>query len=110
MYENTYLEKEKLWKLYGLKGAMREKSDKEFMRKAFELSLRSSAIFCINTVVDWLYLADAFDGDPYQYRINTPGTTVSRNWSLLLPLSLEEMCKLKTNTAIRAMVSGSGRV
>lgn len=110
IYENTYLEKEKLWKLFALKGAMREKSDKEIMRKAFELTLQSSAIFCVNTIVDWLYLADAFEGDPYQYRINTPGTTVSRNWSLLLPLSLEQMLKNKANAGVRAMVSDSGRV
>ncbi|MDI6606633.1 MAG: 4-alpha-glucanotransferase, partial [Candidatus Omnitrophota bacterium] len=60
MYQNTFGEKEKLWKHLKLKGPMREKSDPEILRQALRISLDSKAIFCINTIIDWLYLADVW--------------------------------------------------
>jgi 4-alpha-glucanotransferase len=110
IYENSYLEKEKLWKHLNLKGSMREKADSEIVRRALEITLESNAIFCINTLIDWLYLTDIFKGDPYQYRINTPGTISDKNWSLTIPLSLEELLKHRVNKEIRSMIAASGRI
>jgi 4-alpha-glucanotransferase len=110
MYNNTYHEKEKLWKQLGLAGEMREKSGAEIVRLALKISLNSSAIFCINTLIDWLYLADVFSADPYQYRINTPGTISDKNWSLRIPIFLEDLLKLKINKDIRQMIAASGRI
>jgi 4-alpha-glucanotransferase len=110
LYENSYLEKEKLWAHLKIKGRMREKSDTEIVRKVLEISLESSSIFCINTVIDWLYLADSFKGDPYQYRTNNPGSIGQDNWSLTIPFSMEELLKLKINKVINSMVAASGRV
>jgi 4-alpha-glucanotransferase len=109
LYQNSYQEKEKLWKHLKLSGVMREKSDSEIVRQALKITLDSSAIFCINTLIDWLYLTDAFKGDPYQYRINTPGTISDKNWSLTLPISLEELLKHKVNKEIRSMIVASRR-
>jgi len=109
LYENTYLEKEKLWKQMGMKGPMREKCDAEIMRVALKISLDASAIFCINTIIDWLYPSGIFEGDPYQWRINTPGTISPQNWSLRLPISLEKLLKHKINKEIHKMVVDSGR-
>ncbi len=110
LYKNTYQEKEKLWRHLDLKGPMREKSDPEIVRAALKISLDSNAIFCINTIIDWLYLTDIFQGGPYQYRINTPGTISDKNWSLTIPISLEKLLKHKVNKEIRKMVSESGRI
>lgn len=110
MYENSYREKEKLWKHLNLKGPLREKSDSEIVRQALKISLDSNAIFCINTIIDWLYLADVFKGDPYQYRINTPGTISEKNWSLTIPILLEELLKHKVNKEIRTIIAASGRM
>jgi 4-alpha-glucanotransferase len=110
MYKNSHREKEKLWKHLKLKGAMQEKSDAAIVREALQITLGSSAIFCINTLVDWLYIADVFKGDPYQNRINTPGTISDKNWSLTIPLSLEELLKHKVNKTIRKMIESSGRI
>ena len=110
IYENTYREKEKLWEHLGLAGQMREKSDSKILRRALRITLESSAAFCINTIIDWLYLADVFKGDPYQYRINTPGTITENNWSLTIPLSLEELLKHKINKEIRSTISSSSRI
>jgi 4-alpha-glucanotransferase len=110
MYKNTYQEKEKLWKQLEIKGRKREKCDGQILKAALKITLDSSAIFCINTIIDWLYLAGIFKGDPYQYRINTPGTISPKNWSLAIPISLEELLKHKINKEIRGMVVASGRI
>ena len=89
---------------------MKEESDSEIVRAALKISLDSNAIFCINTIIDWLYLTDVFKGDPYQYRINTPGTISNKNWSLTIPISLEELLKHKVNKEIRSMIQASGRI
>ena len=110
IYLNTFHEKEKLWKHLRLKGKMREKSDAEIVKTALKISLDSAAIFCVNTIIDYLYLADVFKGDPYKYRINFPGTISDRNWSLTIPISLEELLKHKVTKEIHRMISASGRI
>lgn len=110
MYENTYREKEKLWKHLKLKGPMRESSDVDIVRAALKLTLESRSIFCIQLIVDWLMLTDIFKGDPYQYRINRPGTKDEKNWSLVMPISLERMLEKKVCRSIKAMIASSGRL
>ncbi|MFH0917739.1 MAG: 4-alpha-glucanotransferase [Candidatus Omnitrophota bacterium] len=110
LYENTFGEKEKLWKLLGFSGAPAEEASAELLARVMQLVLNSRAIFSINSIRDFLSLADIFKGDPYQYRINVPGTISPKNWSLRLPLSLEELLAHPLNQQIRKMVVDSGRV
>ncbi len=109
MYENSYLEKEKLWKRLGLQGPMREECDPQILLAALRYTLASEAVFCIETIIDWLYTAGVFKGDPYQFRINFPGTISGKNWSLCLPVSLDELIGLPANDQIRRMVKSAGR-
>ena len=110
IYENTYGEKEKLWKKLGLSGAMREKCDKEISCAVLKANLESSSLFCINTLVDLLYLDGLWQGDAYQYRTNTPGTISNKNWSLKIPLSLEDLMKHPVTKEIRQLIADSGRI
>ena len=110
LYENTFAEKEKLWKLLGLSGPMREESDKEIFQAVLKLNLRASSLFCINTINDLLYLDDVWKGDAYQYRTNTPGTIGGHNWSLKIPLSIEELSKHPVTKKIRKLIIDSGRI
>jgi len=110
LYENTFGEKEKLWKRLGLAGPMREDCDKEIFRAVLKLNLQASSLFCINTINDLLYLGDLWAGDAYQYRTNTPGTIGNRNWSLKIPLSLEELTKHSVTKQIRKLIADSDRV
>ncbi len=109
LYENTYLEKEKLWKHLKLKGKMPEKSDPEIVRAALEITAASKSCFCIELIFDLLNLADICKGDPYEYRINSPGTVSPDNWSLKIPLSLEELLGNKVNKEIKKIIKASGR-
>jgi hypothetical protein len=110
LYENSYREKEKLWKLFKLEGPMREKADAKIVAAALKFTLESKALFSIQLITDWLYMAGIFAHDSYEYRINTPGTTGPSNWSLVMPLSLDELLSHPVNASIKAMVSASGRV
>ncbi|MDD4954046.1 MAG: 4-alpha-glucanotransferase [Candidatus Omnitrophica bacterium] len=110
LYVNSYCEKEKLWRQLMGKGRMKEASDTRLLKSALKLTLDSLAVCCVNTIVDYLYLGDIFKGDAYAYRMNTPGTTSSVNWSLTIPLSLEELLKHKLNKDIRRLITDSGRI
>ncbi len=109
LYENTYLEKEKLWKHLKIKGAMREKSDSEIVRAALEITAASRSAYCIELIFDLLSLADICKGDPYKYRINRPGTVGPENWSITVPIPLEELLKNEVNKKIRHLISDSRR-
>ncbi len=109
LYKNSYQEKDKLWKLFGLSGQMREKSDTQIVRAALRYVLNCSSIYVINLLTDWLYLGGEFKGDPYIYRYNTPGTVTDKNWSLCLPLSLEELLAQDKNNEVFLMIKEAGR-
>jgi 4-alpha-glucanotransferase len=56
-----------------------------------------------------LYLSDLFKGDPYVYRVNSPGSVSPANWSLRIPIPLEELLKHEVNGSIRKIVSEGDR-
>jgi len=109
LYEDTYMEKEKLWKRLKIKGAMREKSDPDIIRAALEITQNARSIFCIELIFDLLGLAALLKEDPYRYRINKPGTVSPENWSVRIPLSLEELLKHRVNKDIKEVVVSGGR-
>jgi 4-alpha-glucanotransferase len=109
LYENTFGEKDKLWKLLGYSGMAPEEAGDDLLARVTKSVLDSQAIFCINSILDYLSLAGMLTGDPYQYRINLPGTVSPKNWSLRLPLGLEELLKHPVNQQIRKMIINSGR-
>ncbi|MCM8761066.1 MAG: 4-alpha-glucanotransferase [Candidatus Omnitrophica bacterium] len=110
MYQNTYLEKEKLWKHMRLKGPMREKSDSDIVEAALKITLGSKSIFSIELIIDYLLMAGILKGDPYKYRINKPGTVARTNWSLTIPIGLEDLLTNKICGKILKLVSSSGRL
>jgi len=110
IYENTFREKEKLWAHLKLKGPMREKCDKEIVAAALRIALESRSVFSIQLLTDLLSLTNTLKGDPYQYRINTPGTVSDKNWSLTAPISLEDLLEEEVSKEIRAMIASSSRL
>lgn len=110
IYKNTFQEKEKLWSSLGLHGVMRESCDRDILRPVLDVTLNSAAIFCIESIIDWLMLGDIFKGAPYQYRFNIPGTVNKDNWSLVIPLCLEEWLGHSICKEINEMVRACGRL
>ncbi len=109
LYKNSFGEKEKLWKQLGMAGQMSESYSDELVKAVILRVFNSNSIFCINLITDLLYLAGLVEGDPYEFRMNTPGTVTDKNWSRVLPLSLEEMLGSKVTGQIKKIVKESGR-
>lgn len=109
MYKNSYQEKERLWKHLGLKGPMREKCDAGISNAALKIALNARSIFCVQLMIDILNSAGLLKGDPCQYRVNTPGTISEKNWSLRIPISLEDLLRHKVSDRIRGLIASSGR-
>lgn len=110
IYLNSYMEKEKLWSSLGLAGPMQEKAGRGLITAILKMTLAADSVFCIQLLQDWLTLAGIFKGDPYQYRINTPGTISQNNWSQILPASLDSLLENKVCDTIKKMIVDSGRV
>jgi len=109
MYLNSYQEKERLWKKLKLEGPMREASDAHILEKALSYTYSSDAMFVIQLIADILGLTELLPGDPYQYRINTPGTVSMKNWSMVFPLPLEELLAHPVAATIKRLTAASGR-
>ncbi|MDD5775050.1 MAG: 4-alpha-glucanotransferase [Candidatus Omnitrophica bacterium] len=109
LYENSYMEKEKLWKQMAMKGAMKEKASRPLINEVMRTNLQTASVFSVNLITDILYLFGAIGGDPYENRLNTPGTVGPANWSLIMPLSIEEMQDEKYTSILRKMIKASGR-
>lgn len=110
MYENTFQEKEKFWRFLGLSPPMREKADTENIYAALKKAFQARSIFCINLILDWLNLDEKLRNVSHSYRINRPGTISENNWSLVIPICLDELLKHKLSFRIKEMLISSGRI
>ena len=126
--ESTREEREKLWKYLRLDGPVREIADQEVTGAALRFILRTKSIFSIQLIFDWLNLSGSSNkneiaeqdtlamtkniltGDQSWFRINKPGTVSGENWSLLLPISLEDLLNHEVCAKIRNLVAESGRI
>ena len=109
MYKNTFGEKAKLWRLFKLAGVVREKADPEIVIAALKFVLSSASIFAIQSILDYLSIDNILKGDLHKYRFNIPGTISDRNWSLTIPISLEDLLRHKVCGQIKKLVEESGR-
>lgn len=103
-------EKEELWDLFGLSGKIRQKSDQELVGAAVNFCYSSNAVFCINNIFDLFFLDGITHDDPSAYRINSPGVISNKNWSLRLPISLEDLFENKISALVGQLSESSGRI
>jgi hypothetical protein len=109
-YRGSYDEKNRFWKYAGMSGKCAEKCSVRLVARALEKVLATSAVFSVQLLQDWLSLDEGFREDPWEYRINFPGTMNDRNWSLVVPLALEQMNEAAVNDTILKLNRKSGRV
>ncbi|MCX8094303.1 MAG: hypothetical protein N3E50_09100, partial [Candidatus Goldbacteria bacterium] len=59
------------------------------------------SIFCVHLIQDLLSLGGYYNiNKDENIRINVPGTVSKKNWTAVLPLSLEEMLSMPINNEI----------
>lgn len=110
LYRGSYDEKRKFWDYLALDGPYSEKMTPALIRRALEKINASASIFSIQLLQDWLALGGIAKQDTWNFRINFPGTMNDRNWTLVLPLSLEGMNRLEINREIKKINTEAGRV
>ncbi|MGE5280436.1 MAG: 4-alpha-glucanotransferase, partial [Deltaproteobacteria bacterium] len=81
-----------------------------FMKKALGRVNASACIFASLLFQDWLAVDTFFDFDPWESRINFPGTTDPQNWTLRIPLPLEDIVEMPANAVIRAITETHRRL
>lgn len=110
LHRETFDEKTTFWRMLGLVGDPPEKCTAAVAEAALRKIGETPSIFSIQLLQDWLSLGALHSTDPWTFRINFPGTTNDQNWTMRLPLSLEEMLKLPINKTIRKINSDTNRV
>ena len=110
LYRGSYDEKDKFLEFLGIHSSQAEGNPSLFIKRALEKINQSASIFSIQLLFDYLSLDSLFDFDPWEARINFPGTISDKNWTLALPISLEDMLNLPINNTIKSIIKESGRV
>lgn len=110
LYKSSYDEKEKFLAFLGISEEAVEAYPPSFVKKALEKVSESASIFSVQLMHEWLSLDSLFEGDPWEFRINFPGTLSDKNWTLSLPLPLEDMLELPVNEVIKEINEKSERI
>lgn len=112
MHRESFTEREKFWEYLGLAGAPKDKADKALVKAALQKASETKSVFSIQIIHDWLSLSKMFDKwKRTEMRVNVPGSMADTNWSIVLPVSLEELlADEKTNEEIRKINIEGGRI
>lgn len=111
MHRESYDEKQKFWNAIGMEGEYSQEATKDFVTAALKKINSTKSIFAIQLLQDWLSLGNFFDNWKIEdLRVNTPGTTSDENWSIVMPMSLEELLVADINKKIKKINIDSGRV
>ena len=109
LYQESYGEKDKFLRYLGADTAQ-EICLSELIRKALEKINSSASIYSIQLLQDWMSVDCLDECDLWDFRINFPGTVSDANWSLVMPLSLEDILALPINAVINNINSKAGRI
>ena len=111
MHRESYDEKQKFWNAIGMEGEYSQEATKDFVTAALKKINSTKSIFSIQLLQDWLSLGKFFENWKIEdLRVNTPGTTSDENWSIVMPMSLEELLVADINKKIKKINIDSGRV
>lgn len=110
LFRETIDEKRKFWNYLGAKGTPPLEFTPRVGEKTLEKIGQTVSIFTIQLLQDWLAGDSVYaKRDATDCRINTPGTVSDRNWSIVIPVSLEVLPDLAANAVIRRVLKNSGR-
>lgn len=109
LYERCRKERDEFLKLVGLQD-QEEYSLKLLIERALRKANETACIFSVQLIQDWLSLGGFFHENPWEARINFPGTLSERNWTFVSPVSLEEMLRLEFNKEIKKINQESRRI
>ncbi|NTV53069.1 MAG: 4-alpha-glucanotransferase [Candidatus Firestonebacteria bacterium] len=95
LYSSTYAEPVQFWDYLGLPQPWKYGFSNRLGKAALAAINRSASMFSIQMMQDWTCMSRIYkDIDFSTYRINAPGTVSDENWTLVLPISLEQFLEL----------------
>ena len=103
LYLASYNEKARFYRYLGWEEESPALSRETLAKLALERISASASIFSVQLLQDWFSLDRSFEYDPWDFRINFPGTMNEKNWTLMMPWPLEKMKKLTMNRRIKAI-------
>ncbi|MFC2092387.1 4-alpha-glucanotransferase [Bacteroidota bacterium] len=103
LYLESYNEKKKFWNFINIIKNYSNKISADFIYKVLIKINQTTSIFSIQLLQEWLSLEESFlrKNEETSYRINFPGIVDDKNWTTVLPYSLEELQELKINSLIK---------
>jgi 4-alpha-glucanotransferase len=109
LYNDSHDEKERFWKHVGLTGDADETASPRLVQAALLTVNKTASVFSVQLLQDWLSLDESLAIDPWESRINFPGTTGKNNWAVTAPIPLEKINRLPINGIIRQLNKQTGR-
>lgn len=110
IYKSSFDEKEKFWGFLGLDGEPEAKCPPAFIRSVLEKINATASIFSVQLIQDWLSLGGVLPGDPWEWRINFPGSISEKNWAWVLPFPLEKLLTLPLNRTLQSLNASASRI
>jgi 4-alpha-glucanotransferase len=118
LYDDSFREKDKFLKRIFQDSDVPEKYLKDgkvtagFIKHILEFLCSTDSIFCVQLLQEYLSLDENFlrKIEEKSFRINFPGVINDENWTAVLPVYLEDMCKLDINNVIKEMNLNYNRV
>ncbi|MBZ0202144.1 MAG: 4-alpha-glucanotransferase [Ignavibacteria bacterium] len=110
LYMESYGEKQKFMNYLGVNPA-ESMSETELMKKCIGRINSSNSIFSIQLLQEYLSIDEGLleKMGKWDYRINSPGSVSRKNWSILLPVSLERLLELNINDDIKSIIKETQR-
>lgn len=109
LFLSSFDEQEKALKFLGYEKPSKTLDVHSLLKSAIQKNLESESIFSIQLIQDWLNFAGISFPDIWNARVNFPGTISDQNWSIVMPLSLEDMSTLPCNSTVRSMNQATTR-
>lgn len=112
LYSSAYNEKKYFLKYLRTEIKNEDIATVDLVKTNLEKISSASSIFSIQLLTEFLYLdgkiLERYKGS--NYRINFPGTVNKQNWSIVMPVSLEELNLMEINNSIKEINLKSGRI
>ncbi|MBK8982966.1 MAG: 4-alpha-glucanotransferase [Ignavibacteria bacterium] len=111
-YLSGYSEKIKYCRYIGYEGNKEMPVTAEFINRSIKKIFECNSIFSIQLMQEYLYLDKEFlnNYSSADYRINSPGTVNDQNWTMRIPMPLEEILSLQINPVLKKLVRDSDRL
>jgi 4-alpha-glucanotransferase len=105
MYMESFKEKLKFLEYLGYYNSNIDEVSTELVYKCLDKANQSASIFSMQLLHEYLGLDVKLLAKiaRWNYRLNTPGKVSKNNWSLLAPLSLEELLNSEINPVIKEL-------